>query len=77
MADVAAAAAAAADENREQKITRDPRTRLPIIDVPPEHAKHFRSLQGTVIHWFGVVDKFNRMRKLDRRVAIFSDSCIY
>lgn len=69
--------AAAAEEMSHDKITRDPRTRLPIIDVPPIHAKNFRGLQGTVIHWLGVVDKFNRMRKLDRRVAIFSDSHVY
>jgi hypothetical protein len=55
----------------------DPRTQLQIIDIPPEHAKYFSVLKGTVIHWFGIVDKFNRMWHLDRRVAIFSDSCIY
>ena len=61
----------------EDKIPRDPRTRLPVVDVPPEHSKYFSGLKGTVMHWFGVVDKFNRMWKPDRRVAIFSDSCIY
>jgi hypothetical protein len=66
-----------ADDKIADKLTRDPRTQLPVIDVPPEHAKYFASLKGTVMHWFGVVDKYNRLWNQDRRVAIFSDSCIY
>ena len=59
------------------ELTVDPRTDLEIIDIPAAHAKHFAGLKGSLIHWFGVVDKYNRMWKPQRRVAIFSDQSIF
>jgi hypothetical protein len=65
-------------------LTQDERTGLEIVEVPQEHSKlshlilkHFAHLRGSVIHWFGVVNKFNHMWKPQRRVAIFSDLCVY
>ena len=55
----------------------DPRTGLDVVAVPAEYEKFFRTLNGCVIHWIGAVDKYNRNYKPQRRVAIFTDECIY
>merc|ERR1719197_775410 len=59
------------------QILSDPRTELEIVDVPPEYGKYFAELQGSVIHWFGAVDKYNRMWRPQPRIAILSDQNIY
>jgi hypothetical protein len=59
------------------ELSQDPRTGLDIIDIPPKHQKYFGDLSGAVIHWFGEVDKYNRMWTHQRRVAIFTDQCVY
>lgn len=59
------------------ELKADPRTGLEIIDVPPQHAKYFSDLKGSLIHWFGVVEKYNRLWKPQKRVAVLSDQCIY
>ena len=59
------------------ELKADPRTGLEILDIPSEHEKYFRDLKGCIIHWFGTVDKYNRVYKVQKRVAIFTDECIY
>ena len=59
------------------ELKADPRTGLEIVEIPASHVKYFSMLQGSVIHWFGEVDKYNRMWKPQKRVAIISDMCIY
>jgi len=61
----------------EQDLHVDPRTGLEIIDVPEEYRKHFAELRGSLIHWFGSVDKVNRHVKPERRVCILSDRSLY
>jgi hypothetical protein len=63
--------------NMAGELKADPRTGLEIIDIPADHEKYFRDLKGCLIHWFGVVDKYNRVYKIQKRVAIVSDQCIY
>lgn len=59
------------------QILTDPRTELEIVDVPPEYGKYFAELQGSVIHWFGAVDKYDRTWRPQPRIAILSDMNIY
>jgi hypothetical protein len=59
------------------ELTTDPRTGLEIVDVPPEHGKYFSELKGAVIHWFGVVDKYNSKWRTEPRIAILTDQCVY
>eukprot|EP00759_Apiculatamorpha_spiralis_P035486 PhF_6_TR36204/c0_g1_i1/m.52811 len=61
----------------ENDIRYDPRTQLEIVNVSEDYIKHFQEIQGTLIHWFGTVDKVNRHWKQQRRVCIISDCCIY
>lgn len=55
----------------------DPRTELEIVDVPPQYGKYFSELQGAVIHFFGAVDKYNRLWRPQPRICILSDQAIY
>lgn len=58
-------------------LREDPRTGLPIFDIPEEYQKAFKDLRGSVIHWFGEVSKVNRHFKRQLRVLIVSDACLY
>lgn len=64
-------------DDGEDELRDDPRTGLKLILIPPTDQKYFGQLSGAVIHWFGKVDKYNRMWNQQRRVAIFTDQCIY
>lgn len=59
------------------ELKSDPRTGLDIVDIPVTHAKYFGDLKGSLIHWFGDVEKFNRMWRVQKRVCIVTDVCIY
>lgn len=59
------------------ELKTDPRTGLEILDIPVTHAKYFGDLKGSLIHWFGDVEKFNRMWRVQKRVCIVTDVCIY
>lgn len=59
------------------ELKTDPRTGLEIIDIPVTHDKYFSDLRGTLMHWFGDVEKFNRMWRVQNRVCIITDVCIY
>eukprot|EP00759_Apiculatamorpha_spiralis_P053803 PhF_6_TR640/c0_g1_i2/m.892 len=63
--------------NSWSSMTVDPRTELPIIDVPPEYEKSFSDLQGTVMHFFCSVGKYNAKGTLQTRILIISDTTIY
>ncbi|CUF98897.1 Hypothetical protein, putative [Bodo saltans] len=59
------------------ELKSDPRTGLDIVEIPVTHAKYFGDLKGSLIHWFGDVEKFNRMWRVQKRVCIVTDVCIY
>jgi hypothetical protein len=61
----------------------DPRTGLPIIDVPHEHAKKNPSLKNAVVHWFSPVTKFGSPSILtkkyttENRIGFCTDVAFY
>eukprot|EP01062_Namystynia_karyoxenos_P062578 TRINITY_DN55481_c0_g1_i1.p1 TRINITY_DN55481_c0_g1~~TRINITY_DN55481_c0_g1_i1.p1 ORF type:complete len:654 (+),score=201.08 TRINITY_DN55481_c0_g1_i1:85-1962(+) len=59
------------------ELTVDPRTGLRLAEIPKEYKKNFADLEGSIIHWFGEVQKVNRKFAAQPRVLIITDQCLY
>ena len=59
------------------RLTYDPRTNLPLIDLPFEYEDSFGILKNTIMHWFGPVVAYSGRMRPTNRVLIISDSAIY
>eukprot|EP00759_Apiculatamorpha_spiralis_P039320 PhF_6_TR38140/c0_g1_i1/m.56965 len=61
----------------------DPRTKLPFVDVPPEHLAKFVYLDSSVLHWFSPVKKLGvksaiaLKTPIEERIVVLGDKYIY
>ena len=56
---------------------KDPRTLLPLINVPADYTQNFGYLNMAVVHWFGLVKKLGTGFSVEERIAVLGDRCLY
>ena len=55
----------------------DPRTSLPIIDIPSKYLPALNNLQSSIIHWIGPVGKVGSQFKEGSKLLVLGDAALY